>query len=147
MNFLNMFDMKDKISTVLSRNNNNILIGGGNSAVCEILKIIIGFILIIIGIIIFFMKEYWEKIEAKIINIYDTSNQCQVNISYKINDVIYYKNIVLPGAYTCSYSDKIDIYYNITNPNLILLDTSNYSIFAVVLIILGATTLYTINDL
>lgn len=140
-----MFDMKDKISSILSKSNNNILIGGGSKGY-EIFKIIIGIFLIALGLAIFIMREYWERIEASVINVHDSMNQCQVNIAYKVNDVIYYKNIVLPGAYACNYNDKLEIFYNISNPNLILLDTTNYFILAISLIILGSITLYSVND-
>jgi hypothetical protein len=147
MNILNMFDMKDKISSILSRNSNNILIGGGtNSFAYEIFKIIVGIVLIIVAFVIFGMREYWEKINAKVINVHDNMNQCQVNIAYKIDDIIYYKNIVLPGSYVCNYNDTLEIYYNTSNPNIVLLDTTNYFVLAISLIILGAMTLYTVND-
>lgn len=142
-----MFDMKDKISTILARNRNNILIGGGKDSFgYEIFKIIVGIILIITGLVIFGMREYWQKINTKVINVHNNMNQCQVNISYKVNDIIYYKNIVLPGSYICNYNNTLEIYYNTSNPNIILLDTTNYFIFAISLIILGSLTLYTVSN-
>lgn len=142
---MNMFDMKDKMSTILSRDNNNILIGGGTNTY-EIFKILIGFVLIITGLFIFGMKDYWKQIEAKVINVYENMNQCQVNVTYTLDDVIYHKNIILPGIYNCNYNDKIDVYYYTSNPNIIVLNTYNYFIFAISLILLGCMSLLCVEN-
>jgi len=147
MNIMNMFDMKDKISSILLRDNNNVLIGGGNSYVYEIFKLIIGIMLIITGLFVFGMKDYWTKIQAKVINVYDSMNQCQVNIVYTIDDVVYHKNIVLPTSYQCNYSNKIDIFYYTSNPNIIQLSVDNYFFFGVVFIILGCLSLLCLDEI
>ena len=147
MNIMNMFDMKEKISSILLRDKNNVLIGGGKSYVYEIFKLIIGIMLIITGLFVFGMRDYWNQVEAKVINVYDSMNQCQVNIVYTIDDVVYRKNIVLPTAYQCNYSNKIDIYYYTSNPNIIQLSVDNYFIFGVVLIIFGCLSLLCLDDI
>lgn len=146
MNIINMFDMKEKISSILTRDKNNVLIGGGNSYVYEIFKLIVGIMLIITGLFIFNMRDYWNQIQAKVINVYDSMNQCQVNITYTIEDVVYRKNIVLPTSYNCNYSDKIDIYYYMSNPNIVQLSVHNYFIFGLSLIILGCLSLFSTNE-
>ena len=148
MNIMNMFDMKDKISTILSRDNNNIMIGGGKSSYAyNIFKLLVGILLIITGLFVFGMRDYWKPIEATVINVYDNMNQCQVNITYTLDDIIYHKNIILPGLYSCNYNNKIDIYYYSSNPNIISLNTYNYFIFAISLISLGCISLLCVEDI
>lgn len=146
---MNMFDMKENISTILSRDNNNILVGGGGAktSAYEIFKMLVGIMLIITGLFVFGMRDYWRIIEAKVINVYDNMNQCQVNITYTLDEVIYHKNIILPGISNCNYNDKIDIYYYTSNPNIIALNTYNYFIFAVSLISLGCISLFCVEDI
>ena len=140
-----MFEMKDSIKTILSRDNNNILIGGGKLHTFDTLKIIIFVLLISTALFIFYMTEYFIQVKAKVINVYDAMNQCQVNVMYKIDDVIYHKNIVLPRTYGCSYNDEMILYYYKFNPNIIYLNTHNYSILSLILIILGILTIFSLS--
>lgn len=98
-------------------------------------NIIIGFIFIIIGLLIIGYKYSFNKVYGNIISKEIGNNLQKVNFEYKVDDIIFNKIIVLPK--TVILDDKIEIYYDNVNPNLIKLNNTNYNLIGTVLIIIG----------
>lgn len=139
---IKMFNIDDKLSNILARDNDNILVGGGKNAFLFI-KLLVGMLLLITAIFIFNMIDYWKRINANIINV-NNDSQCQIDINYVVDDVSYTKTIIMPIANNCNYNKTIDIYYYITNPNIIQLNVYKYYLFSFILIILSVFCLLSV---
>ena len=147
-----MFDMteysldtpKDLYENILNKKlysliKNDKLYGGSTLAdtnSTSIISLITSLIIIIVGFILYWYKNIFIEIDAKIHNIScDEDKSCDISINYIVNTTQYSK--VLRSSKKYSPNDKIKIYYNLTNPNIIQLYNFNYEMVGIGIITLG----------
>jgi hypothetical protein len=111
--------------------------GGGGSSIITYINLIIGLMLMVIGIILLFNNKFWDSTLAEIIKINEVSNEKNLLIKYQINDVYFRKIISLNTKKIYKVGDKMIIFYEKTNPNIIKLNIYGNKWVGVLLIIIS----------
>ena len=116
--------------------------GGGE---CDIIKLIFGIILLIIGIIFLFLPSYYSSTTATVTNVKNDNLYKYITLYYNVNNVPYTQQVTLGNTHELTQNSNIPIYYDTNDPNLINLDVTNYYIMSALFIIFGLYTLF-VND-
>lgn len=127
----------DLIKNELYNQNDLIQLGAGptNNIYINVIMII-GIILIIVGIILYFYKDDWKATIGTINSIKKVNNSKKYNLDiiYVVNNIKYSKIITQDKTYN---SETITIYYKESNPNEISLYENNYITIGIILAIIG----------
>ena len=120
--------------------NENYMRGGTTSQTPNLIVILIGIILIIVGIIVYWYNGDMLTTQATVQNTTHNNSQTEyhVSITYIVGTTEYSKVITTSTVPTDS---KITIYYKQSDPNIIKLNDSNYSSIGIVLIVVGVILL------
>jgi len=146
-NLNNDTNILDLINNELNNQNDFIQLGAGsiNNIYINVIMII-GIILIIVGIILYFYKDDWKATIATINSIrkINNSKKYDFDIVYIVNNIKYSKIITQDTTYN---SETITIYYKESNPDVISLYENNYATIGIILAIIGVLmfifTIYT----
>lgn len=112
--------------------------GGGNNITNYFFHYIIGIILIIIGFLLYNSQDQWGKTIGTITSVNCDSKKCHCTVEYSVYNIIFNKNIV-NKIYVNNYkiSDKIEIIYNKTDPNIFKLYEFNYKYMGIIILLIG----------
>lgn len=125
-----------KLSNLIESNN---MLGGGNEYnFTHGLVLLIGLIILIIGVILCLVKNDWIKTIALIENTQcsDKTNDCKQIIKYIVNSQLYTK-VITTNKNNILNDSNIEVYYQESNPNIVRLNSHNYLMIGISLIILG----------
>ena len=108
--------------------------GGGNS---DILKLIFGIILLIIGIIFLFLPNFYLSTSATVASITSDNLYKYATLNYNVNNNAYTKQITLGNNHNLTQNSNITIFYDSNDPNIINLDVTNYYIMSAIFMLFG----------
>lgn len=111
--------------------------GGGGSSYLYYINLLIGIILITIGIMCMFYDKFWNGIEAKILGVKNYLDNQDLLIGYQVDNQNFTKLVSISSKIKYNIGDKINIYYEIKDPNIIKLNMYNHKIIGSILIIIG----------
>ncbi len=109
-----------------------IIQGGGGSSMVNYINLLIGIIMIIIGMICMFYEKFWKTTEAQIVKIKENN----MLIGYEINNV-YFTKLISTYTNNNKEGDKIKIYYDKSDPNIIKTNMLNHKIIGTIIIVIG----------
>lgn len=111
--------------------------GGGNESILNFcFHYIIGLILIVIGFLLYNSQDQWERTIGTIIAIDCNFDACISLIKYSVNNIEFKKNIVNLGK-TYKVSDRVEVIYDKTNPNIFKLHEFNYKYIGIIILLIG----------
>ena len=117
--------------------------GGGNM---DILKLIFGSILIVIGLIFIYLPSTYSSTIATVTNINTDSNLYKyVTLNYNVNNQAYTKQIVLGRNHNLEKNSTINIYHDNNDPNIINLDINTYYVMAFIFVLFGLYIIFINN--
>ena len=136
-----------RINNWLYNEYNNNLIGGNDKIIKpSYLKLILGIVLIVIGITLLFKNDWtYKSTIGYIVNRSCDDLTCKINLIYTI-DGNEYSKIITTNKLDYQNDKTITLYYDITNPNIILLHKYNYIIFGILLGLLGGFVIINSGD-
>ncbi len=109
-----------------------IIQGGGGYSMVNYINLLIGIVMIIIGMMCMFYEKFWNTIDAQILKIKEND----MLIGYEINNIYFTKLI---NTYVNNYKegDKIKIYYDKSDPNIVKTNMFNHKIIGTIIITIG----------
>jgi heme/copper-type cytochrome/quinol oxidase subunit 4 len=110
--------------------------GGGDSIFSCLLHLVMGIIIIIIGLILYYQNTLVSKTTATILNIQENDTYNTLTLEYMVNDKLY-KNKMNISNHNYRIGDKIEILYENSNYNVIKLYLINVFVISIILNILG----------
>jgi len=134
-NFISNHYLMDKITIKDKLMNQR---GGGNIIINTCFQYIIGIILIIIGFLLYNSQDQWGKTIGTITTVNCDLKKCYYTVEYSVYNIIFNKNIVNKVNYNnYKISDKIEIIYNKTDPNIFKLYEFNYKYIGIIISLIG----------
>ena len=110
---------------------------GGGKFNMNILKIIFGLLLIVVGVIFLLLPNYYSEVNATVSKITNDSLYKYVTLTYTVNNVSYTKQVTYKKSSLIQENTIIKIYYDNNDPNLINLDTNTYYIMSAIFVLFG----------
>lgn len=107
--------------------------GGGSSSLINYINLLIGIILFVIGMVCMFYEKFWKTTQAYIIEV-DKDNML---IGYEVNGKQFSKIISTCGKNNYKQEDKIKIFYDKSDPNIIKINMFNHKIIGTVIIMIA----------
>ncbi len=111
--------------------------GGGGSSYLYYVNLLIGIILITIGMICMFYDKFWESTEAKILGVKNVQGETDLLIGFEVDNKMFTKLVSISSKSQYNIGDKINIYYEKKDPNIIKLNMYNHKIIGLLLVLIG----------
>jgi len=109
--------------------------GGGDNS--SNIKLFLGIILIVVGLVFVYLVTCYNTTSATITNI-DSDNLFKyVTLIYNVDNNQFNKQITLGHTHNLELGKTITIYYDKNDPNIISLDINSYYIIAIIFGICG----------
>jgi hypothetical protein len=117
--------------------------GGGNM---DILKLIFGSILIVIGLIFIYLPSTYLSTVATVTNITSDNLYKYVTLNYNVNNQPYTKQVVLGRNHDLAQNSTITVYHDKNDPNMINLDINSYYIMSFIFGLFGLYIIFANNS-
>jgi hypothetical protein len=115
--------------------------GGGGSNYKSYVNLLISMILFTIGLICMFYDKFWGSIDAKILYVKKFKGEAYIIIGYIVNNIEFTKIITISSKSVYNIGDKIKIFYDNKDPNIVKLSMINHRIIGIILMIIGIYSL------
>ena len=112
---------------------NMIVQQGGNFEYNNSTNLIIGIALLVIATVIFIGENNWASVNARVEHLNCNMSNCILIVEYHVNNTTYKKDYIVPSDYKRPSDNHVMISYDLSNPSISYLGTSNYNNYVYIL--------------